>query len=305
MQMAAPMKSHGHGSVRYAGALGAMITLGVWIGAAAQVSAPQEAPANSAAVIKDIAYVDGGGDDQKLDLYLPAKPGFATIVFTFGGGWHSGSRKNVAPIGQSLQKLGLGCALLSHRLAPKDKFPAQIEDVAAGFAWVKRNIAARGGNPKQVFVMGHSSGAQLSLLLAADSKYLARHKLSPADIAAVVGLSTPVDLEPREGGKGFGDTLMAGRGADAFSRDAAVMKDASPTRHVSKELPPVLLVVGERDFPMLEGDAKKFVEKARGCGVEAAFFMAKGRDHLGVVRALIEDDSPVLLEVLAFVKKHS
>lgn len=92
----------------------------------------------------DIAYGEGG-DQQKLDLYVPEKKGFATIVFTYGGGWHSGSRKSVTPIGKKLQSLGFGCALLSHRLAPKDTFPAQIEDVAAGFAWVKKNIAEMGG----------------------------------------------------------------------------------------------------------------------------------------------------------------
>src|SRR5262249_50373860 len=154
----------------------------------------------------------------------------------------------------------------SHRLAPKDKFPAQAEDVAAAFAWVKKNIEARGGDPKRIILMGHSSGAHLSLLCATDPKYLAAHKLSPADITGVVGLSTPVDLEPREGKKGFGDALMAGKGADVFSRDAAVMKDASPIQHVSKDLPPTLLVVGERDFPMLGADAKAFAEKGKAAG---------------------------------------
>jgi len=250
----------------------------------------------------DIPYAEGG-DQQKLDLYLPDKKGFATIVFTYGGGWHSGSRKSVTPIGMKLQSLGFGCALLSHRLSPKDKFPAQIEDVAAGFAWVKKNIAERGANPKQVFLMGHSSGAHLSLLLAADPQYLAKHKLSPADIAGVIGLSSPVDLEPRKDRKGFGDSLMAGRGADVFSRDVGIMKAASPAQHVTKDLPPVLLVVGEHDFPMLEGDAKGIVEKAKGFNVAATMFVAKDRDHMGVVKSLIEDKSPVMEQVLAFLGK--
>src|SRR2546423_5085265 len=82
------------------------------------------------AVEKDLPYADGG-DQQMLDLYLPDKKGFMTVVFTYGGGWHTGSRKSVQPIGEQLQRLGYGCALLSHRLSPKDKFPAQVEDVAA------------------------------------------------------------------------------------------------------------------------------------------------------------------------------
>jgi acetyl esterase/lipase len=252
------------------------------------------------AVEKDVPYAEGG-DQHKLDLYLPAKKGFATVVFTYGGGWHTGSRKSVTPIGEKLQGLGFGCALVSHRLSPKDKFPAQVEDLAAAFAWVKRHIAEKGGDPRRVILMGHSSGAHLSLLLATDPKYLARHGLSPADVAAVVGLSTPTDVEPRKDGRGFGDALMAGRGADVFSRDPAVMRDASPVRHVRKGLPPVLLVVGERDFPMLEGDARAFSTKAQGAKAEAALFVAKGRDHMGVVRSLLEEKSLVRERVLDFL----
>jgi acetyl esterase/lipase len=260
-------------------------------------------PASLPAVEKDIPYVVDASDEQKLDLYLPEKDGFSTIVFTYGGGWHSGSRKSVAPIGEKLQRLGFGCALLSHRLAPKDRFPAQAEDVAAAFAWVKTHVAEKGGNPRRVFLMGHSSGAQLSLLVATDPRYLARHALSTPDIAGVVGLSSPVDLEPRKDGKGFGDALMAGRGADVFSRDEAVMRAASPIRHVSKDTPPVLLVLGDRDFPMLEADAKAFVERAKGVGGSATLLIAKDRDHMGVVRSLVEDDSPTLKHVVEFVSE--
>jgi acetyl esterase/lipase len=261
-----------------------------------------EAHAQGGSVELDLPYADGG-DQQKLDLYLPKQNDFTTIIFTFGGGWHTGGRKSVTPIGEQLQSLGFGCALLSHRLGPKEKFPAQAEDIAAGFGWVKRNIAAKGGDPKRLVLMGHSSGAHLSLLLATDPQYLAKHKLSPVDIAAVVGLSTPVDLEPRQDKRGFGDTLMAGKGADVFSRDVAVLKAASPIQHVSKALPPTLLVVGEKDFPMLERDAQAFAEKAKKVDREVITFVGKGCDHMGVVRSLLEDRSAIREQVLSFVKK--
>jgi acetyl esterase/lipase len=271
--------------------------------AAGQSAAPRANTGDPAAVEKDIPYAESS-DEQKLDLYLPEKKGFSTVVFIYGGGWHSGSRKSVAPIGEKLQRLGFGCALPSHRLSPKDKFPAQAEDVAAAFAWVKKHVAEKGGDPGKVFLMGHSSGAHLSLLVATDPGYLAKHELSPADIAGVVGLSSPVDLEPREDGQGFGNTLMAGRGADVFSRDEAVMRDASPIRHVAKGLPPVLLVVGGRDFPMLEGDAKAFVGKAKGVNASAGLFIALDRDHMGVVRSLVEDDSPTIEQVVDFLVRN-
>jgi acetyl esterase/lipase len=267
-----------------------------------QDAKPPDRKASLPAVEKDVPYADGG-DQRMLNLYLPGKKGFTTVVFTAGGGWHTGGRKSVTPIGEKLQSLGYGCALLSHRLAPKDKFPAQAEDVAAAFAWVKKNIEGKGGDPTRVVLMGHSSGAHLSLLIATDSKYLAGHKLSPADVAGVIGLSTPLDLEPRGDKTGFGDALMAGKGADVFSRDAAVLKTASPIQHVSKDLPPTLLIVGEKDYPMLERDARTFAEKAKGVGRVVTTFVGKGCDHMGVVRSLLDDRSPTREQVLAFLKR--
>ncbi len=258
-------------------------------------------PSASSKVEADIAYTDGN-DRQKLDLYLPETKGFATVVFTYGGGWHAGNRKNLAIVGKKLSGLGFGCAVLDHRLGPKDKFPAQIEDVAAAFAWVKGHIAEKGGDTKKVFVMGHSSGAHLSLLLATDAKYLAKHKLAPTDIAGVIGLSPIVDLAPRDDGKGFGNTLMTNPNGEIFSRDPAIMKDASPIHHIDKALPRSVLIVGDKDFPMLAGDAKAFAEKAQGVQSKTTVFIAKDCNHMGTIQAVLNEKSPVMEQILSFLK---
>lgn len=250
----------------------------------------------------DVSYKEGG-TVQKLDLYLPAKKGFPTIVYTYGGGWHAGSGKSSKPIAEKLQQLGYGCALVTHRLSPQDVFPAHAEDVAAAFAWVKKNIASRGGNADKIILAGHSSGAQLSLIVATDPQYLAVYKLSAKDITALIGLSPPVDLEPRKDGEGFGDALMGGKGADAFKRDVALMKSASPIQHITKDLPPMLLVVGENDFPMLAGDAKAFAKKAEDLGKKVEVVIATGKDHMGVAAGMLDEKEQVLQEVLKFLRK--
>ena len=264
-----------------------------------------EPPMHKAAlpkVEKDVQYA-AGGDQHKLDLYLPQKAGFSTIVFTYGGGWHTGSRKSVTPIGEKLQSLGYGFALLSHRLGPKDKFPAQIEDVAAGFAWVKRHIGGKGGNPNRVFVVGHSSGAHL--FPASGRRPQVSRQIQPGPQGHRWGGRTEyASRSPTASGRGFGDALLAGRGADVFGDDVAIMKDASPIRHITKNLPPVLLIVGEQDFPMLQADAKAFVAKAKAHKTAATYFITPSRNHMGVVRALLDAHSDVLEALRAFVKKH-
>jgi acetyl esterase/lipase len=251
----------------------------------------------------DIHY--GRESNQTLDLYLPAKKGFTTVVYTYGGGWHSGSGKSSAPIAEELVRLGYGCALVSHRLFPPDAFPAPAEDLAAAFAWVKSNIASRRGDPARVILAGHSSGAHLSLLIATDPRYLSAHRLTPAAIRAVIGLSTPVDLSRHTDGNGYGDVLFSGHGADPFRRDEALMEEASPIRHISPGMPPTLLVVGGQDFPMLEGDARAFARKAEGFRDQVRVAVVAGKDHLGVARGMIDAHDMVLATVQQFIREQT
>jgi acetyl esterase/lipase len=272
----------------------------IWIAAIVSSAAAGQ---QTASVAPDIAY---GKDSpsQTLDVYVPARTRFATIVYTYGGGWHSGSGKSSIPIAQKLQSLGYGCALVSHRLWPPDPFPAQAEDVAAAFAWTKANIAARGGDPERVILAGHSSGAHLSLLLATDPRFLAKYHLSARDVAAVIGLSTPLDLSPHPDGHGYGDMLLAGAGAGVFRRDLAMLKDASPISHLDSDLPPTLLLVGQQDFPMLADDARAFIAKTNSLGASVEFSVIPGKDHMGVALGLIDDKDAVFRQVLAFLEKY-
>ena len=57
----------------------------------------------------------------------------------------------------------------SYRLAPKNPHPAQIQDVAAAFAWTVRHIAEYGGDTNRIYVGGHSAGAHLAALLTLKS----------------------------------------------------------------------------------------------------------------------------------------
>lgn len=47
----------------------------------------------------------------------------------------------------------------SYRLAPEHKWPCGAEDVASVVKWAIHNAGAYGGDPKRVFLMGHSAGA--------------------------------------------------------------------------------------------------------------------------------------------------
>ena len=87
----------------------------------------------------DVHY--GPGPMQVLDLFLPEGAGFSTIVYTYGGGWHSGSGKS-----SDVDRGGAGTSRATHARSCRIAFfrpitfPAPAEDLAAAFAWVKSNV---------------------------------------------------------------------------------------------------------------------------------------------------------------------
>src|SRR5258708_30107463 len=98
-------------------------------------------------VRKDIAYADDDVAKHKLDLFLPkGKKDFPVMIFYHGGAWRSGDRSLYPLLGNRFAQAGIGVVVPSYRLMPQSPHPAQIEDAAAAFAWVYRNIPQYGGD---------------------------------------------------------------------------------------------------------------------------------------------------------------
>src|SRR5437867_139876 len=91
----------------------------------------------------DVPYVPGGGHEQQLDLYLPARSGFPMVLYVHEGSLNSGDRKDAdyPRIARAFRAKGYGVVVISYRLFPKHRWPAPAEDVASAFAWLKANAA--------------------------------------------------------------------------------------------------------------------------------------------------------------------
>jgi acetyl esterase/lipase len=79
--------------------------------------------------------------------------------------------------------------LAGYRLSPKVKNPVYIEDAAAATAWAFNNIARHKGNPKKIYVSGHSAGGYLAAMLGVDGRWLAKHKISSSQIAGAMPIA--------------------------------------------------------------------------------------------------------------------
>lgn len=195
------------------------------------------------AVRTDISYYDEPALAQadeyqrercKLDVYYPVGTrNFPTVVWFYGGGLTDGERY----FPEGLKDQGIALVAVDYRLAPKAKLPSFIEDSAAATAWVLKNIKQFGGDPSKVFVMGHSAGAYLTMMIGMDPKYLAARGASIKQLAGLIPISgqTTTHFTVKE--------LQGDRGPAL----RPLINEYAPLYHAATtDLPPICLIVGDR-----------------------------------------------------------
>lgn len=249
-------------------------------------------------VYRDLPYWPGSDYDprkHRLDLFVPETgPGWPVLVFVHGGGWNHGDKdlrigeeQVYSNIGRHYAKRGIGVAVINYRLLPEVTWPDQVRDVARAVAWVHRRIGDYGGNPRRLFLSGHSAGAQLSSWVALDGTYLAELGLTPRIIRGVIGVSgvgyDMVDPKTYELGVDI-DYLIPRFRLD--QDDQSWQRSASPIFHVSAEAPPFLLLYGDREWAWLHRQNELLAEALEQAGSTAETQQIEGERHRMMVLAL-------------------
>jgi acetyl esterase/lipase len=148
----------------------------------------------------DVSY--GPLPRQALDIYTPkaaAPPGgWPVVVFFYGGSWNNGEREEYGFVGAAMAARGLLTLVADYRLYPKVRYPDFLEDCAMALVWGLEHASSLGGDPKRVFVMGHSAGGYNAAMLALDPRWLAAKGHSPSELAGWIGLAGPYDFFPTD-----------------------------------------------------------------------------------------------------------
>jgi acetyl esterase/lipase len=200
-----------------------------------------------AADLRDIPYVADADPLQKLDLHLPeaAKTLQPVVVAIHGGGWAIGDKKNhsfVQPKTDWFNDHGFIVASVNYRLSPAVKHPVHIEDVCQAIAWIQKHIGKHGGDPNQLYLLGHSAGAHLAALAAVDQKRLKAAGVDPGGIRGAILIDGAAYDVPKQMRTGTPLARKEGMYANAFTLDPDTQKDASPALQVTVKPPPFLIL---------------------------------------------------------------
>lgn len=226
---------------------------------------------------------------QRLDYYAPVAPRAdgKTVVFFYGGAWRQGEKADYLFLGQALASRGIGVVVADYRLYPQVRYPAFIQDGALAVGW----SAKRFGSEK-LFLMGHSAGAYIASMLAANTAYLRAVAVDRLKLGGLIGIAGPYDFQPRN---------------YAWLRDVFDNADNTaiqPITHARAPLPPALLLHGADDHLVIPRNSERLAAAWQAARAPVALRLYEKVDHFTIVGAfadILQARAPTRVDVQAWL----
>lgn len=261
-------------------------------------------PSNTHDATRDLAY--GEHPRQRLDVYRPlsASPaagrGTPIVVFFYGGAWNSGARADYLFAAEAFASRGLLTVVPDYRLYPEVRYPDFLLDCSKAVAWVVQNAARFGGDPRRIYLAGHSAGAYNAAMLAYAPHYLAQQGVAADAIRGFIGLAGPYDFLPLTGTTtkavfGFPDT--------AISTQPIHFVGAANGRRLA----PALLLTTPDDSTVKPGNSARMAQALRAAAAGASEISYPGLDHqrlVGALAAPLRRLAPLQDDIISFIAAH-
>jgi len=232
--------------------------------------------------------------ELRLDVYAPkAAVSAPVVVFFYGGSWEFGKRRWYRYVGDALARNGVIVLIPDYRKYPDVQFPKFMHDAARAVAWAREHAREFGGDPRRLFVMGHSAGGQIAALLACDKRYLETVNLKPRDLAGMIGVAGAYAFLP-----------FVEHEAEIFGNDARGRYDSQPINFVDGDEPPMLLLQGEDDDEVPPHNAQAMAERAQAMDGTAHLKLYPAVGHSSILLGFARGSAghaPALRDTLEFI----
>jgi arylformamidase len=143
---------------------------------------------------KNISY--GDLEREKLDIFPSEKPGAKTLVFIHGGYWYKHNPSDFYLIAEAFRSYGFTTVLISYPLMPDFLMDQLVVSCRKAIGWLAQNLSHYNGDPKQLYVAGHSAGGHLASMMMATFWPQYDTRLAPDTVKGVCAISGLYNLTP-------------------------------------------------------------------------------------------------------------
>jgi acetyl esterase/lipase len=226
---------------------------------------------------KTIEFAQPDGAPLNMILYRPSQTGkHPTLVVIHGGGWQGGSPNDNGEFSRYMAGRGYTVVSIDYRLAPRFKFPAQLEDVRTAIAYIQEHADELEVDVTRMAIMGRSAGAHLAMLVA--------YGENAPPVKAVVNYYGPVDLtrgyyEPPNPDPIDSIDLLEDFLGGTPRELAERYREASPITYVQAQEPPSLLIYGRRDHVVQSKFGQSLFDRLQAAGNQAFFLEIPWAEH--------------------------
>ena len=216
----------------------------------------------------DIAY--GANPRQRLDIFLPPAATPAPVaVFVHGGFWRAGDKSNFSYLAEGLRSLGAAVVIVGYPLCPAASLDQVVGSVRSALRWIVARAHEFGGDPRRLWLFGHSAGAHLVAMCCCGSG--AEGEWSPPSIDGAVMLSGMYDLEP----------LRLCYINTQIRLDAGQVARLSPARLRAMVTGPMIIALGDEETAEFHRQASEFAAVMGSEGARAEFIRPVGQSLHG------------------------
>jgi arylformamidase len=226
-------------------------------------------------------FTYGEGEKEGLDVFSPAETGSGAPinVFLHGGAWRSGAARDYAFPAEVFVNAGAHFVVVDFDWVQDhggDLMPI-ADQVRRAIAWIARNAATFGGNPDEIHVTGHSSGAHLAGV-ALTTDWEAGFGLPQRVIRTALLCSGIYDLTP---------VRLSARSSYVSFTDASVHA-LSPLFHLDKISVPVSVAFGTKETPEFKRQAIVFEEALARRRQLTGLVVGSDLNHFEILETLVD-----------------
>ncbi len=212
----------------------------------------------STTAYKDIVYTKNQtGEAVKMDIFTPKKTSDQknpVLIFVYGGNWNSGNKNNYRLLAKNFARQNMTVVVPDYTVSPKADVDEMTKEIAAATQFTKKNAAKYNGDPRRIFISGHSAGGQLATSAVMNPKYgIPENTISGIILIDAAGIDMKNYLEkyPPTSADNYDVT---------WSKDPEKWKQASSIYFIDEKTPPFLIYVGEKTYPSIKLANENFVK---------------------------------------------